>query len=213
MHNIRFSTWVFCAVILFSVIFAADCSTGTSGSGKIKTEHRTLGEFKYINLTGNYIVTIETGQSEHAVDVTIDDNLVTLVKTETVDGILKVSHQSDIKPTKRIGLRISMKEIATLSVVGMGQIEAKNISGNTFKLRLVGGATNIFLSGAVDNLLVAGEAGNIKAGDLKAKCVDIALGSGHAEVFASESLTAQGNVEYYGNPLKVVSSGNVTRKN
>jgi hypothetical protein len=220
MQRIRFSLGVFLVVLFSSAIFiaTANCSTDIPGSGTPKTDRRTLGEFKGIGLSidNDYTVTIEAGQTEHTVTIVTDDNLVNSIKTEIVNGKLKIT-QSDIKATKGVEIKISIKKIDTLNIAGAGRVEVKNISGSSFKLQ-VSGKPDINVSGAVDafTVLAAGEV-NIQAKELKAKLVSIDIGDvGHADVFASESLTANAsgasNIEYYGNPVKVSNSGKVTKK-
>lgn len=221
MQRIRFPFGFILAALLVSLIITAGCSTGIPGSGILKTEHRTPGEFKSLVLSGAYAVTIESGQAETAVTITTDDNLVDLVKTEMVDGALKISNKSDINPSKSVEVKISLKELVSLDVSGAGKIEAKNLSGSTFKLTF-SGAADFLGTGAVDAVEVnVSGAGNIKARDLKAKTMSVTLsGAGNAEVFATEALTVNlsgvGNIEYYGNPPKLEPTisglGKLTKK-
>ena len=221
MNGIRFFLRGFLIVFLFSVIFTTGCSTGIPGSGTPKIDRRTPGEFKTLALSGAYTVSIEPGQAEHAVTITTDDNLMDLVKTEVTGGLLKIFNTSEISPSKGVEIKISLMELVSLDVSGAGQIEAKNLSGPSFKLS-ISGAADFHGSGAVDAFEVKlSGAGNIKARELKAKSVSLTLsGAGNAEVFSSESLSAKlsgvGNIEYYGNPPKVEPSisgiGKLTKK-
>ncbi|MFZ2957489.1 MAG: head GIN domain-containing protein [Candidatus Ozemobacteraceae bacterium] len=221
MYRSHSSLGCLLAILLVSAIFSQGCSAGIPGSGTLKTDRRTPGEFKAITLSGAYTVIIEPGQADHAVTITTDDNLVDLIKTEMADGALKIFNESSINPTKGVEVKISLKELVAMDISGAGRIEAKNLSGPSLKLS-ISGAADFHGDGTVDAFEVKlSGAGNIKARDLKAKSVSITLsGAGNAEVFASESLTPKisgvGNIEYYGNPPKIEPSisgiGKLTKK-
>ena len=76
------------------LIESSSCDfVGVRGSGVLKTEARTVGEFKRISSRGSADVAVKIG-SPASVEVTADDNLVQYVTTEVKDGTLEIGMKS-----------------------------------------------------------------------------------------------------------------------
>jgi hypothetical protein len=177
-----------------------------TGSGTVKAETRTVSGFSTVVLNGVGKVVITQGEKE-GVTVRAEDNLLPLLKTEVVDGSLKLglASQTTLKPTKPIEFDIEVKSLKAIQVAGAGDIEASKLSGKELRISLAG-AGNVKLVGDVNSLNIESEgAGNVEAAELKAKEATVSSrGAGHMLVNASEklkvTLSGVGQVEYMGTP-------------
>jgi hypothetical protein len=197
-----------------------------NGSGTLKIEERTLGEFKSIDISCGFDLDVKCGEKQKVV-ISCDDNILPYVITEVKGDILKIYSKENLKPIAGNKITISAASINDIDLSGSSDINVDGISSEKFGLdisgsgdvKLAGNATqfdidisgsgNATITGKTTNLNVdiAGS-GKVRVKDLIAEnvTVDIA-GSGNAEVYASKNLdidiAGSGNVLYYGNPAKV----------
>ena len=180
------------------------CSAAIPGSGVPKTEVRTIGEFNAIShgVVGTVNVTVGQPQS---VSVTLDDNLVQFVKTDVVDGELRLSMSQNFQSDVGLKVEISVPSIQALNASGVGNLEATGIEAQDLSVK-VSGVGSVRASGTVENLEVElSGVGAAKLADLKARAVKVKVsGVGSATVFASESVDAStsgvGSVSVLGQP-------------
>jgi len=187
------------------------------------SETRNVGSFNAIDASG--AVQIELTQQENqSVTVNSLKEYVPNIKTEVVDGVLKVySTDNLIKP--RIKIRIGMDSITSINARGASNIDfTAPFTVKRMNLTLQGaskadlsftsaqnldfnldGASKIDLQGNADTLKInAAGVSNVDAEGLRTKVVDIEMnGASKADVFASESF----NGKAYG-ASKIVCKGN-----
>lgn len=190
------------------------------------TESRTVADFTSIEANG--WITIElTQQPEQSVSVKTLSEYLPNVKTEVMNGILKIySEDKLIKP--KITVRIGVDSISNLEANGASEIEFMNSSNvKNLNIRLQGasksdiklnsaqkldvkllGASKFEASGIADSLFIEGlGASKIDADDLFSKFVKIdASGASKAKVNASEEFIGEANaaskISVSGNPVK-----------
>ena len=89
----------------------------TSGSGKVKVEKRSVGDFKAVNVSGAFEVEI-VAQQERGVEVAGDDNLLALIRTDVKNGVLDVFNEKPISTNSKIRVRISVPQLDAVATSG-----------------------------------------------------------------------------------------------
>jgi hypothetical protein len=226
-----FKLFVFSALLISSIGNAQWSSNNKiKGNGKVVSETRTTSDYDAIKVAGSFDVDLVAGK-EGKIIIKGEENLVSAIKVEVEDNVLKiyVEKGTNIRPSmgKKIEVTVPFEKISEVSLAGSGNIQSKNaIKNDKFTAKLAGsgnfnlevnstnlelnlsGSGNINLKGSSDSLTtkLAGS-GNIEATNLKAKNVDANVsGSGNSRVNCAENLTARiagsGDIKYTGNPEK-----------
>ena len=174
------------------------------GSGIALEEARSLPEFTDIELSGAYEVVVTCGE-EQDVQISGDDNIVPLVKTEVIDKVLIVSTDESISPEQKLTLTISAETIDSMNISGAVSASISHVDNQEFAIDL-SGAGDLEMEGSVDDLqLLLSGAGSIDAEQLAAKTATVDVsGVGSVVLSASDELYATisglGDVEYCGDP-------------
>ena len=206
------TTFVFATALL--VAQGCDVSfSGIPGSGVAKTEQRTVDDFHAISASGTAAVNVVVGQ-EKSVTVTFDDNLLELLRTEVVNGELRIYTDGSYNTKAGLDIQVTVPELDSVTISGVSTLTAANVSGPSFKVN-VSGVAKATVSGEVEDLAVS-TSGTSKANlkDLIAKNTTVqASGTSNAIVFASQSVDAKSSgtadINVHGAPedIKQSSSG------
>ena len=205
----------------------SDCITVTgkgpmiNGSGSLKTEARPVAEFSAIRLSDvDARVVIERTGSE-SLEVTADDNLVSLFTSEVKDGTLHLSVAKDRSVSgKRPLYKVTVSDLRQLGVSGSGTVEATGLDGESLSMS-VAGSGEIVAAGRVDDLTISiSGSGSCNAAGLKAQRAKVAVrGSGELTVNAADELEAivsgSGSVWYVGSPKitpSISGSGSIQQR-
>jgi hypothetical protein len=203
-------------------------------AGKV-TETREVAEFDRIQVKGVGRVFIQQG-GEQSVTVEADDQIIKRITTEVLERKLVFDVGRDwmerlVQPmveflsSREIVLRVTLRELKSLEILGACDLEAKNVRTDDFDLKMSGassvkvldlnanridaempGAGRVVVTGKCDEQTVTMTgAGQFDAARLETKNTKVALtGVGNATVWARENLevsvTGVGSIEYYGNP-------------
>jgi hypothetical protein len=191
------------------------------GSGVVVSETRDVAGFSDVRVDGSGDVIIEQTGTE-SLTVVADDNILPLLKTRVVDGVLHLgpARNVNIHTSKPVRYHVTTKQLNGVGVSGSGSIRATGIDADQFSADISGsGSAN--LSGRADSatLSVSGS-GSYEAGNLRSKTVKVSIsGSGDAVVDASDRLDAaisgSGSVRYSGSPSvnqRVSGSGSIARR-
>ena len=219
-----------CSALFFTVIAQAQWSSRDKikGNGKIITEKRNTVSYDEIRVSGFYDVNLVSG-TEGNISIRGEENLLSFIKIEVQDNVLKIYTEKDknirTSQGKNITITVPFETLSLVSLTGSGDVKTQNvIKANTFMAKLSGsgdlnldveanrfeaslsGSGDVFLKGNAETFIskLSGS-GDIDASALEAKNVDIAIsGSGDSKVFCSENLKARvsgsGDIEYKGNP-------------
>ena len=209
MKKLRFILFGFALSIgLFSAI---GCSvgdlTGVQGSGNAKSEKRNISGFKQINAGGAIGLEIDA-QKDFSLEITADDNLLQLIKTEISGDTLKISTEDRISPKTKIIVRISMPELTSLDVSGASGAIISNVKTDSLNLE-ASGASKIKISGEANNFKSdASGASGIEAGSLTVYDADVvASGASNTTVSVTNNLKAEASgassIYYTGEPKNV----------
>ena len=208
------------------------------GSGKITTETRKLAEFDAIELriSGDAHVTIG---KPTPLEITGDDNILPLIKTEVHERRLVITAERSFKTKQAPKLKITVANLNAATIAGSGDMHISGVDNQSLGLNVSGsgdlrfegkteslavnvaGSGDVGLTGKAEQLTakIAGS-GDIHGFDLASASATVSIkGSGDARVNATGALTIQifgsGDVHYKGNPTisqQVAGTGDVKRR-
>ncbi|MGW9686465.1 head GIN domain-containing protein [Flagellimonas sp. 2504JD1-5] len=200
--NLWFSLLLFCGLSLFTSCDKDDDIN--IGSQNIATETREVGAFTKLSSTGVFEVNIAQGDSQ-SVEITADDNIIGRVRTNVVNGELRLELSDGNYENITLRARIIVEQLNGINNSGIGNIVASNVDSNNFFLTNSGDA-DITISGSSNNLDCFNEGvGDIKGFDFLVNNADLEIrGSGSIEISCTDTLDAEingsGDVLYRGNP-------------
>lgn len=221
-----------CGAFLVTFLASAQWSSNDKkkGNGNVVTETRTTSDYDAIKISGSFDVDLVAGQ-EGKIILKGEENLLSAIKVEVEDNVLKVyvERNSNIRPSigKKIQITIPFDKISEVNLSGSGNIQSKDVIKNDkFLAKLSGsgnfnlavdsnnlelnlsGSGNVRLKGNANNFTTKlSGSGDIDTTELQSKIVDVNVsGSGNSKINCKESLTARvsgsGNIKYTGNPEK-----------
>jgi len=211
-----------------------------SGNGKVVKQVREITGFSGLKVATGIDAVISQGDKE-SLTVEADENLLDYIKTEVVDGKLKIYSDKNIRNAKAKKVTIEFKKLNSIDISSAGNVEGNNTlitdeldiemsSAGDLTLSLEADKLEISISSAGDAKLSGkvntfkadlSSAGDLNAYELEAKTGDISVSSaGSAGVFITEEASFQcssaGSINYKGEPrLKNVSTssaGSVNKK-
>lgn len=236
------------SIVLFIITFSIQSQNWgknqkIKGNGKIVSEQRSTSTYDEISSGGSFDIILVNGK-EGNLSILAEENIIPFIETnlEGTTLVIKFKKNTNIISSKKIIIRVPVKEISKISLAGSGNISNEGIlktteltaslggSGN-IKLQIstkemtvnIGGSGNIDLSGVTDEFIcsVAGS-GNVSAFELNSQNSNATVaGSGSIKLSASSKIKAKvvgsGNIYYKGNPTekdeKSVGSGKIIHQN
>ena len=229
-------------VLLLGISLLSGCAFGmVVGSGKSVAETRAVSDFNAVEFAFIGDLTITQGDEE-SLTITGDDNIVALIRTTVRDGVLRIdAGAANVgRPIVPLRYALTVKNLDSLSLSGLGNIEMPSLEGRDLALSLSGAGSLTIDNLAVTDLAVSlsglgsanlsGEvnqqavtvsgAGSYYAANLRSQAAAVQIsGVGNAEVWAVETLSATisgaGNIEYTGNPQvvqQISGLGSITAK-
>lgn len=169
-----------------------------------------MPRFDSIRASGAVNLSVVIGK-EQSVQVTVDDNLIDLVKTETSGSTLVISTMQSYSTQLGLQVTVTTPEIKKLNLSGASEASLPGLSEPEFEI-VVSGASNAKISGTADSLSVdSSGASSVKLGELKTnKASVVASGASSVTVNATHSVTANASgastINILGDPEKVVES-------
>jgi len=200
MKNFLFLSFLFCSTVLFAQV---------KGDGNIVTRNLELSNLETI-IVGLYAeVTVDMAAAP-GLTITTDENLLPLLNLKVKNGQLDLQQLEWIKASQPIAITIGAPGLRRIDNTVHVTTEVKNISGNSFLATAFLGRLN--LSGEVESVKLAGEAGKIDARQLKASTVDLNLwDAGKILLGQPESIRGivknGGKVIYEGGSPEIKTSG------
>lgn len=193
---------------------------GVRGSGNVVTEKRDLSGFKAVEVGGIFKVEV-TARKDFAVEVEADDNLQSIIKTEVVEGVLKIEADKRIKSHGPIVIRVSAPDIESIEASGASNVSVANLKNSSLSIDS-SGASKVLVEGETAKLTVyVSGASNVNADGLKAVDANIdASGASRVSAFATCDLTSDASgasrIVYSGSPKSVsnraTGAGSVSQK-
>jgi hypothetical protein len=202
-------TILFC-ITLLSALAGCDFMPGkdkVSGSGQAKNEAREVAPFTAIEVKCAGTVNV-TAQGNRGLEISGDDNIVPLIKTEVRDNTLYVTADKDYDAKNKVQINISTPDLAKFVFAGAGQATLSKIKNSQLQI-VASGAGEVKASGETKEAdITLSGAGRVDTRDLLAEHAKAtSTGVGEMDVYASELLDAStsgvGVINYYGNPKMV----------
>ena len=196
----------------------------------MQDEMREVSSFQGVALHGSFRTELSEGEFE--VRLRGDDNILPLITTKVIDGVLEVRSEQSFSSKDGVTLFVSLPVLSSLEVGGSGSVIGQTAftseslslsSAGSGEMTLSGdfswlsvqssGSGSIRLSGSTEeqDISLAGSA-DYQAGELECtgKTVVNLSGSGNCEVDVAGDLDVRlagsGNVRYKGEPSSVNSS-------
>ncbi|MCB0744472.1 MAG: DUF2807 domain-containing protein [Ignavibacteriae bacterium] len=208
-------------IALIAALAFVSCGTPSiKGSGNVTTEERTIDYVSKVDITGNFSVEINCGET-NTLKIEAEDNILPLIETKVEDEKITIRELEKLTNLREIKIILSIHTLVELETNGKSNIIAKNINSDELDVSM-DGEGEIQLEGKVDDLNISmdGE-GKILAKDLQSKnAYVIVYGDGKSEIYARKSLKAkvkgEGVIDYYGDPedlaIDVAKGGAVNKK-
>jgi len=211
-----------------------------SGNGKVVKQSRNVSGFSGLKVATGIDAVITQGERE-SLTVEADENLMDYIKTEVVDGKLKIYSDKNIRNAKEKKVYIEYKKLNSIDISSAGNVDGNNTlvtdeldiemsSAGDLTLAMEADKLEISISSGGDAKLSGkvntfkadlSSAGDLNAYELEAKVGNISVSSaGTASVFITDEASFQcssaGSINYKGEPrLKNVSTssaGSVNKK-
>ena len=222
-------------VAIVASLLLLSCGTGIEGSGNVVTQKRPVeADFKSVSAGRGLEVLIEQ-KGTRSITVEADDNLQQHIKTEIVDGELKIYSDVNIGKAEAKRVIVSLPTIESIESESGASVRSKNtLKGDSMELGSSSGSnlevtveaknlsceassgSQLTVNGQAENLETDSSSGSrVNAKGLSAKNVrSNASSGGSALVNPSQNLSAEassgGNINYVntpGNLSKNTSSG------
>lgn len=230
MKTTKFFSSLF-AVLLFtgaSALFAG-CNfvAGIHGDGKVIRETRVVPTFDAIDLSGAWDVTLKQGAAQELI-VETDANIMPLVRTEVVNGVLRIEIKKPVGHTTKMALYITVTNLKKIDASGAVDIrtetriavpeltiDASGASEGKFELAVdrlsldCSGASKFKFVGSAANVdMDLSGASEIYAYEMLSENYRIEIsGAGNAQISVSKKLSAEvsgaGSIRYKGSPAEV----------
>lgn len=211
-----------------------------TGNGKVVKQQRKVSDFSRLKVaTGIDVIITQSDNTE--VTVEADENLHDWIKTEVVNGVLKIYSDKNIRSAKEKKVHVSYKKLNEIDISSAGDVSGANTlvtdeldiemsSAGNLTLALEADKVDIDISSAGDARLSGktkyfkadlSSAGDLNAFELEAQVGDISVSSaGNARVFITEEASFQsssaGDIDYKGEPrlnkISTSSGGSVNKK-
>jgi len=211
-----------------------------SGNGKVVKQSRNVPGFSGLKVATGIDAIITQGERE-SLTVEADENLMDYIKTEVVDGKLKIYSDKNIRNAKEKKVYIEYKKLNSIDISSAGDVDGNNTlvtdkldiemsSAGDLTLAMEADKLEISISSGGDAKLSGkvntfkadlSSAGDLNAYELETKVGNISVSSaGSASVFITDEASFQcssaGSINYKGEPrLKNVSTssaGSVNKK-
>ena len=202
------SAMLLCTSTIFGQVF-------TLGNKKVKasnvyvTKQIKIDDFDRLEVAGSMDVVYKQVKGKPSLEIYTADNIVDLVKTEVVNGTLKIGFKKGYSISyNKLIIRVSSEDINAISLAGSGSIDLANgVKTNKMNISLAGSGDvmgkNIFCQ--EDLRIALSGSGDVSMQQLACNQFDVSLaGSGDVSMkdvnvhTAKVSLAGSGCVEIYG---------------
>jgi hypothetical protein len=198
--------------VAFASLLGCDIQIPNSGSAKVVrgngvvvTEERVVEDFNSIEVPGAIQVNISY-DSEPALSITGEENLLAIIDTPCEDGRLVIRTTESYSSSKPIVINAKCSKLQSYHGHGASQGTVAEVDAESFDVELSGASSLEIQSGKVDFLKgSASGASTLRAGQLEARKADVeASGASNIIVRVSDELTANAsgasNIDYSGSP-------------
>jgi carbon monoxide dehydrogenase subunit G len=204
-------------IIIDGIVYGEGSSKIIEGSGVPSRERRHVNDFHAVEIKTGVDVNF-TRSDDTDVELSGDDNLLKLIRTDVSRGVLTISSTESYQTKSPLTVSLTGPHLSSIAMHGAGDIKLADLKENDLSLQL-NGSGDVSATGSVGqlNVLLNGSS-DVEAEELLSENANIQiLGSGDIAVNAKQSLDVSiigsGNVKYYGHPEKInrqiIGSGEV----
>ena len=178
------------AVVLAVSLFGCGRMGGVPGSGNVVSERRVIDAFQRIEVSSNVDVTFAKG--ERGLEVTTDENLLSLVETRVrEDGTLVIRVLSPIADNGGLKVAVTSPILEGVEVSGASSFTGPAANpADAFKID-ASGASRVTLSGLVASKVIVNVSGASEVILEQGTSTSLTVAATGASQFASHGFTAQ----------------------
>ena len=190
------------------------------GSGRMVRQPRPAAAFTRIVNDGPANLEIQVGPNP-AIEVEMDDNLLSNVKTDVRNGRLKIGSEGSYCSSRAPTIRVTVPSLRVVDIGASGDARVSGLNGGELDVTITGSG-DVTAAGRLDAIYVTiNGSGEVALDALRAGMVDATVnGSGAVDVGNARSISAtvngSGAVYYAGNPeiieQVVHGSGRIRRR-
>lgn len=164
-----------------------------AGSGRVIQQARPVSEFRGVDLMGASNLHVTFGPRSSLM-VRADDNVLPLLTTEVVGGVLRIGSRGSYRTRVSPEFYVTVPDLQSANTSGSGSIYLNDVRNRRLDL-VVRGSGNARATGRTGALTVRVQgSGNAELRNLDAQDADVAVnGSGTAWVRIKGSLAARSN--------------------
>lgn len=194
--------------VLASVLSLGVAGCGVNGSGVAKEETRQVAAFDRVDIGGVATLELTVGGAP-SLSVRGDDNIVPLIETTVVGGVLHITQQKDVKPHVELVVRATAPSLASVDASGATHVVVKGAGGGTLALD-ASGASHLDVAGTAAALQVKAsgaahvDASAVDGGDVTVDASGAANVTVHAKGALRVDASGAASVSYAGEPTSIV---------
>jgi hypothetical protein len=185
------------ASCLFVAFCACACNGVAFGNGERATETRTLTDFDRVDSAGSMDVSIEQGDA-FAVTVSIDSNLLPLLRTRVVGDTLRIDSEPDFeRMVSGPHVHVTLPDFRAAALSGSGELSIlAPQSGEAVDLNLSGSGSLSFDGAATETTVRLSGSGDVSLTGSSER-VDLSL-DGSGDIDAVELPATEGALQLSG---------------
>jgi hypothetical protein len=212
-----------------------------TGNGQVVEETRDIGNFHGLKVSSGIDVYIAQGDDEY-LRLEADENLMEHIRTEVIDGQLKIYTDVNIRMAKSKKVYLRYRELRSIHISSAGDVKGENTlhaghlelnlsSAGDLRLEVIADEIDLDISSSGSASLAGktgyldaglSSAGNLNAFDLEARSADVSVSSaGDARIWVTDEArfkcSSAGDIVYKGDPKIVESStssgGDIRKRN
>jgi hypothetical protein len=195
------------SIIINQVTYGGSNTSLIKGNGIIGTERREIDSFQAIKVEGTMNVSYRRATNVR-VEVSGDQNLLPLINTQVVQGVLVISSTQSYQTQRPIVIELTSPSLSRVALQGASNITLKGLNDKSLQLDIKGSG-DVNAEGNVSQFSVHTKgSGDVNAKDLKSIHADLQVtGSGNIANTVKQSLKASiagsGDITYFGHPKNV----------
>ncbi len=110
------------------------------GSGKVVTEARNLATFHALHVEPGIAVIVTTGGQPTA-SITLDDNLISMIKTTVADGTLTITVDGGLETHHSPKVTVTAQQLDALAAASGSTIDWESVAGSSLTVTVATGST------------------------------------------------------------------------
>ncbi len=192
------------SLLLVLIALSGLACTGVAGSGTAARDTRSVGAFTEVEVHGVIELQLELGPA-HGVELSGDDNLLSLVEAVVEGDRLVIRSTRSMRPDLPLVAKVTAPDVSVVRGSGASKLGIAGVDNRELKVELSGAGT-AEVAGKTETFSVElSGAGTVDADKLTVQSVEVDVsGAGSVSLAEPEELTVDisgaGTVRYGGSP-------------